>query len=62
MGWGRSVDLLDVNLLLSFRIDVSVDGSQVWEQVRGKNMIVGYSLDVILNHILIILIPLEEAI
>lgn len=32
---------------MSFQIGVSVDGPQVWEQVRDKNMIVGYSLDVI---------------
>lgn len=47
MGQGRSVDLVNVRLLLSFQIGVSVDGSQLREQVRGEATIVGHSSDLI---------------
>lgn len=47
MGQGRSVDLVNVRLLLSFQIGISVDGSQLREQVRGEATIVGHSSDLI---------------
>ena len=47
MGQGRSVDLVDVRLLLSFQIGISVEGSQLGEQVRDKGAIVGHYSDLI---------------
>lgn len=57
MGQGRSVDLVDVRLLSSFQIGISVEGSQLGEQVRGKGATVGHYSDLI-NFA----IPLEKAI
>ena len=36
---------------LSLQIEVLVDASWLWEQVRSKSVTVGHSLDLILNHI-----------
>lgn len=47
MGQGRSVDLVNVKLLLSFQIGISVDSSQLRKQVRGEDTIVGHSSDLI---------------
>ena len=49
MGQGRSVDLVNVKLLLSFQIGISVDSSQLREQVMGEDTIVGHSSDLILR-------------